>query len=242
MDSIFLDYPLFGKSPKDYLRNYYKASYIAGLLMQKGYKIYNPLYILDLYRIANREPMKITEEDYIKFNIPWLEIIDSILSLNGESYFYTEAKRMGKKIYKSIKSIKGVKKSVEDRDYFKTVDDKIVDEILKNSSINLSKFKGGIRIYIAGPYTSNSIKGLEENIKRASIIGYYLFKQDFRPYVPHIATDLPDNLFHFDWEFWMLQDKFFLEKSDAILFIDKSKGANIELYYAWKIGKPIIKF
>ena len=103
--------------------------------------------------------------------------------------------------------------------------------------------KKGLRIYVAGPYTAESEIQISQNVMKALDVGLILWKKGHYPYIPHLThfVDLRarEKGIPMTWKDYIEWDKAWLEFCDALLFLGNSKGANIELEYAKKIGKTI---
>ena len=98
-------------------------------------------------------------------------------------------------------------------------------------------------IYIAGPYTASDRQEIDRNVNRAIDIGLEIFNKGHFPYVPHL-TDLVDKRAKelgkgLSWGDFMDWDAPWLRVCDALLFVGESKGANIELEEARRLGKTI---
>jgi hypothetical protein len=100
-----------------------------------------------------------------------------------------------------------------------------------------------LKIYIASPYSANSAKGKRENVIKAIDAGLALWKKGHSPYIPHLThfidhrakmTNIP-----MKWEDYIEWDKTWLQACDAILYLGESKGTEIELSLAKKLGKII---
>jgi len=100
-----------------------------------------------------------------------------------------------------------------------------------------------LRIYIAGPYTSLDEKGHELNTHRAIDAGIAVFKKGHHPYIPHLThyVDLRAKAvgIELSWSDYIEWDLPWLDMCDALLFLGKSKGADLELERARKHGKRI---
>src|SRR6266436_7940485 len=100
-----------------------------------------------------------------------------------------------------------------------------------------------LRIYIAGPYTAQDHDGHESNTHRAIDAGIAVFRKGHYPYIPHLthyvdlrAKGTGTNLTWADYIAW---DMPWLDMCDALLYLGKSKGADIELERARKLKKEI---
>ncbi|MCE2464429.1 MAG: DUF4406 domain-containing protein [Dehalococcoidia bacterium] len=98
-------------------------------------------------------------------------------------------------------------------------------------------------IYVAGPYTANKREEIDGNVNRAIDVGIEIFNKGHFPYVPHL-TDLVDKRakevgLDLSWADFMAWDAPWLNVCDALIFVGESKGANIELEEARRLGKTI---
>ena len=98
-------------------------------------------------------------------------------------------------------------------------------------------------IYIAGPYTASDRQGIDRNVNRAIDVGIEIFNKGHFPYVPHL-TDLVDKRAKelgkdLSWGDFMAWDAPWLRVCDALIFVGESRGANIELEEARRLGKTI---
>lgn len=100
-----------------------------------------------------------------------------------------------------------------------------------------------LKIYIAGPYSADTQRQRHENTTKAIDAGLALWKKGHCPYIPHLThyvdhraklTNIP-----MSWEEYIEWDKAWLASCDALLFLGSSKGAEIELEFAKKLGKTI---
>ena len=100
-----------------------------------------------------------------------------------------------------------------------------------------------MRIYVAGPYTGSTREAVEANVNRAIDAGIEIFRRGHQPYVPHL-TDLVDRRARetgkeMSWSDFMAWDSPWLERCDALLHLAESRGANLELEEARRLGKTI---
>ena len=98
-------------------------------------------------------------------------------------------------------------------------------------------------IYVAGPYTAPDRQGINRNVDQAIDVGIEIFNKGHFPYVPHL-TDLVDKRARelgkeLSWEDFMAWDAPWLKVCDALIFVGESRGANIELEEAKRLGKTI---
>lgn len=100
-----------------------------------------------------------------------------------------------------------------------------------------------LRIYLAGPYSGASREEIERNVNRAIDAGIEIFLKGHFPHVPHL-TDLVDLRAReigreLTWHDFICWDMPWLEVCDALLYLGKSKGADLELEEAKRLGKQI---
>jgi hypothetical protein len=100
-----------------------------------------------------------------------------------------------------------------------------------------------LRIYIAGPYQAVSLEQREANVNRAIDAGLKVLSKGHFPFIPHLthyvdlrATDTGTPL---KWEDYISWDLEWLEVSDALLLLGRSRGADIEYKRAKELDKII---
>ena len=98
-------------------------------------------------------------------------------------------------------------------------------------------------IFVAGPYTASDRQEINRNVNRAIDVGIEIFNKGHFPYVPHLtylvdkrAKELGKEL---SWGDFMAWDAPWLRVCDALLFLGESRGANMELEEARRLGKTI---
>lgn len=100
-----------------------------------------------------------------------------------------------------------------------------------------------LRIYIAGPYTAPDPEGLEKNTHRAIDAGITVFEKGHFPYIPHLTHYVDLRAAHnqktLTWSDYIAWDLPWLDLCDALLYLGKSKGADLELARARKLKKKI---
>jgi hypothetical protein len=100
-----------------------------------------------------------------------------------------------------------------------------------------------MRVYIAAPYTATNRKGLEVNTARAIDAGIEIFKKGHFPYIPHLThfVDLRAKRtgISLGWADYIEWDIPWLELCDALLYLGKSKGADLELRKAKRMKKRL---
>jgi hypothetical protein len=99
--------------------------------------------------------------------------------------------------------------------------------------------KSHLLIYVAGKYSDSNPIVVQANINAAIEAGDEITQKCNYPIVPHLWGVVDSNYHQHSYQFWMMEDKTALEKSDAMLFISHSKGADIELSIAKQLGIPI---
>ena len=93
-----------------------------------------------------------------------------------------------------------------------------------------------MRIYVAGPYTKGDVK---KNVEQAIFFGDWIAAFGHTVFIPHLSYYWDKQIPH-EWEFWMKQDFEWLKLCDAVFRIDgESRGANMEVEFARKLGKPV---
>jgi uncharacterized protein DUF4406 len=102
-----------------------------------------------------------------------------------------------------------------------------------------------MKIYVAGPYSSESADVRLRNVNGAIDAGLSLFRLGHVPYIPHLthyvdqrASEIGVPMEWSDYIDWDLQ---WLKCCDALLFLGESKGANVELHEAQQLGKLIFR-
>jgi len=102
-----------------------------------------------------------------------------------------------------------------------------------------------LKIYVAGPYTGDTIEQIEDNVRRAMEAGLMIWKKGHFPYIPHL-THWPDILsrelgINMDWEDYMRWHAPWVDECDALFLLAESKGALLELQRATDENKTVFK-
>jgi len=102
-----------------------------------------------------------------------------------------------------------------------------------------------MKIYVAGPYSGDTIEQIEENVRRAMEAGLIIWKKGHFPYIPHL-THWPDILsrelgIKMDWTDYMRWHAPWVDECDALFLLAESKGALLERQRAIDEKKPIFK-
>lgn len=102
---------------------------------------------------------------------------------------------------------------------------------------------GRMRIYIAGPYTGESEEAVWQNVVRAIDAGIEVYKRGHYPYIPHLTHFVEDRSRErgagLRWEDYLNWDRVWLKACDALLHLGSSKGADLELNWAKRLGLQI---
>ncbi|MHA2118240.1 MAG: DUF4406 domain-containing protein, partial [Candidatus Thorarchaeota archaeon] len=100
-----------------------------------------------------------------------------------------------------------------------------------------------MKIYVAGPYTDETLEEMEANVQRALDPGIHIWKKGHYPLIPHLLhwVDLRAHEIGvpMNWNDYMLWDAPWLDHCDALYLLAESKGALIELERASEEGKLI---
>ena len=96
-----------------------------------------------------------------------------------------------------------------------------------------------ILIYLASPYTNSDPKILEENVKRSMEVGDKLIKLGYAPYLP-LLTHYQHLIYPQSYDMWLNLGLEMVKRCDMLLRLEgTSKGADIEVALALKLGKPV---
>lgn len=101
--------------------------------------------------------------------------------------------------------------------------------------------KKRLRVYIAGPYSSDDKKKRQENIDHAERVAMGLFKKGHTVYLPHKTTEHWDEKCPASYEDYFEFHSSWLPLCDALFYIGSSKGADRELEMAKKSKMIIFK-
>lgn len=95
-------------------------------------------------------------------------------------------------------------------------------------------------VYIAGPYRSNSISGVVQNIRNAEALAIEVWNSGAVALCPHKNTALFDGIA--PDEIWLQGDMELLRRCDAIILVEgweSSSGTIAEVEYARELGIPL---
>lgn len=93
-----------------------------------------------------------------------------------------------------------------------------------------------MRVYIAGAYTASTQAKIKANVHYAIEVGNRIAEMGYDVFVPH-QTWIWEQDFPHPYDFWMKQDRAWLEVSDVLVRLDnESPGADEEMEYAVQLG------
>lgn len=99
-----------------------------------------------------------------------------------------------------------------------------------------------MRIYIAGPYTADTIEEIEGNVSRAKEAFIKLVEMGHHPYLPHLShyveLSFPGIV---SYEKWMEIDQAWLGCCDCLLLLAPSPGALVEVNVAIALGLEVFR-
>ena len=105
------------------------------------------------------------------------------------------------------------------------------------------KSKIPLRIYVAGPYSADTLARKTANVKKAIDVGIGLYLRGHFPFIPHLThyvdLEAKSRGTPVTWNEYMATDLAWLRFADAMFFIGRSKGADIEHTEALRMGIPI---
>lgn len=94
-----------------------------------------------------------------------------------------------------------------------------------------------IRVYIAGPITSNP----PDHTRNALIHANYIMAVGYAPYVPHLTVFWEMVTGRREWEEWLAYDENWLAVCDVLLRMPgESPGADREVAFAEAHGIPVV--
>ena len=103
--------------------------------------------------------------------------------------------------------------------------------------------KDSLKIYIAAPYSAETEEGRRKNTEAVIDAALTLFKKGCFPYIPHLThwvdKRAKETKVVMKWKDYMKWHRPWLETCDAFLYLNSSKGADLELQAAKDLGKSI---
>lgn len=103
--------------------------------------------------------------------------------------------------------------------------------------------KESLKIYIAGPYTAETRTQRQKNVNVAIDAAFVILSKGHFPFIPHLTHFVDERAQELNveltWEDYIRWDLVWLEKCDAFLYLAASRGADLELEEAKKLGKAI---
>ena len=101
-----------------------------------------------------------------------------------------------------------------------------------------------LRIYVAGPYSSDNVLGMLGNMRRGILASEQLFAMGYAPFCPHLDYHYALVGEHALNEFYDYSMAW-LEASDIVVILDGwkgSKGCQAEVARAKELGIPVVEF
>ena len=102
-----------------------------------------------------------------------------------------------------------------------------------------------LKIYIAGPYTAPTDEQLEKNVNSAIDAAFAILDKGHFPYIPHLTHFVDKRAsekgIKLTWDDYIRWDTVWAELCDALLYLGSSKGADLELELAVRLGKKIYR-
>lgn len=103
--------------------------------------------------------------------------------------------------------------------------------------------KSKIAVYVAGPYSSDNVIGVQQNIRRGIERAALLFEFGYTIYCPWLDFQL--GLFgNYPVELYQRNSMEWLRRSDCVLLVEgweNSKGTKAESDEAKRLGKPVFE-
>ena len=100
-----------------------------------------------------------------------------------------------------------------------------------------------LKIYIGAPYSADTEEGRKKNTEAVIDAALALFKKGHFPYIPHLTHWVDkcakETKIAMEYEDYMKWHRPWLEACDAFLYLNSSKGADLELQMAKDLGKTI---
>jgi len=100
-----------------------------------------------------------------------------------------------------------------------------------------------LRIYIVGPYSGCDTSEIDRNVSKAIDAAIKVFLKGHYPYVPHLTHFVKrraeETKLELTWHDFIHWDMPWLEMCDAVLYLGKSSGADLELEHARRLGKLV---
>lgn len=97
-------------------------------------------------------------------------------------------------------------------------------------------------VYVGGPFSGKTRADVEENIRRAVLLGVEVAKLGVLPVIPHANTSAPAFEEVQGYEFWIAATMELLRRCDAIILTpdwERSSGARGEKADAESRGQPV---
>jgi hypothetical protein len=99
------------------------------------------------------------------------------------------------------------------------------------------------KIYVAGPYSSPDAATRRANVDRAVEVSIQLLLRGHYPFVPHLTHFVDEwaqlSGIELTWEDYIAWDVVWLRECDALFYLGRSKGADLERRIAEHLGIPV---
>lgn len=99
-------------------------------------------------------------------------------------------------------------------------------------------------VYVAGPYSAKTREGVEENIRRAELLGLCVAELGAMPVIPHCNTSHPLFESAQPYDFWLRGTLELMRRCDVVILTsdwERSSGARGEREEAERIGLPVFE-
>ena len=100
-----------------------------------------------------------------------------------------------------------------------------------------------LKIYIAGPYTAPTAMLRRNNVNTVIDIALQLWKRGHIPFIPHLTHFIDERAtkvgIPMTYEEYIAWDTEWLKECDALLYLASSRGADIELDNARRLGLAV---
>lgn len=99
-----------------------------------------------------------------------------------------------------------------------------------------------LKIYIAAPYSASTSEEIQRNVNKAIDVGIKIREKGHYPYIPHLTHYVKARpRCRLSWMDFIEWDRPWIDACDALLYLGKSKGVDIEKEYAQSKGKLIFR-
>ena len=99
-----------------------------------------------------------------------------------------------------------------------------------------------LKIYIAAPYSASIPEEVQRNVEKAIDVGIQIWERGHYPYIPHLTHYVKARpKCTLSWNDFVEWDRPWIDACDALLYLGKSKGSDIEKEYAQSKEKQVFK-